>query len=158
MKNTRLKISGLIASSFLSMAVSSVFAASPVGYWQTIDDVTSKPKSIVEIKELPNHTLQGRVVKLYTDPAKVCTACSGDKKDQPILGMTVMHSLRLTQAEEQLWSNGEILDPKNGKTYHCNLRVSNNDTDLQVRGYLGVPLFGRTQTWHRVTDIKAALS
>lgn len=127
---------------------------SPVGYWQTIDDVSGKAKSIVQITELPDHTLEGKVVKLYTDPNKVCVACHGDKKDKPIVGMVIMHGLKQVAKTPNVWAKGEILDPKNGKTYQCDIKKSIDNNELDVRGYLGVSLFGRSQTWKSVPDSK----
>ncbi len=125
---------------------------SPVGYWQTIDDVSGKAKSIVQISELPDHSLEGKVVKLYTDPNKVCVACKGDKKDKPILGMVIMQGLKQVTDTPNLWSSGKILDPKNGKTYQCDIKISSDNKELNVRGYIGLSLFGRTQTWKSVPN------
>jgi uncharacterized protein (DUF2147 family) len=57
------------------------------------------------------------------------------------------------------WSDGEILDPKNGKTYRCDIQLTDNGEKLNVRGYIGITLFGRSQTWERVnwTEEKAQL-
>lgn len=125
---------------------------SPVGYWQTIDDASGEAKSIVQISELPNHSLEGKVVKLYTDPNKVCVACKGDKKDKPIVGMVIMQGLTQVTDTPNVWSKGHILDPKNGKTYQCDIKISSDNKELNVRGYIGVSLFGRTQTWKSVPN------
>ena len=128
----------------------SIFAAipeSPVGYWKTIDDVSGETKSIIEISSLPNHTLEGRVVKLFQHPEKICTECKDSRKNQPILGMVVMQGLHQAHPNDNLWDDGSILDPKNGKIYRCNLQLTDNNQKLLVRGYLGIPLFGRSQTW-----------
>ena len=125
-------------------------AQSPVGYWKTIDDITGQPKSIVQVYANGDQTLNGRVVKLLAsgeDPNKLCTACTGTRHNQKIVGMIVMEGMK---ANGNKWDSGHILDPKNGKTYRCTLRLINNGSDMQVRGYIGISLFGRTQTWIRV--------
>ncbi len=123
---------------------------SPVGYWKTIDDLTGKPKSIVQISQNSNQMLTAKVIKIFPvnkHQNKICTACQGEKHNQPIVGMVIMSGLKL--AEKQ-WTNGHILDPENGKTYQCTVRLTEQGKRLYVHGYVGFPLFGRSQTWERV--------
>jgi uncharacterized protein (DUF2147 family) len=126
-----------------------VYAGSPVGVWRTIDDKTGKERSIVRIHEV-NGELQGVVEKLFDfpgdDPKHLCTDCKDERKDKPIVGMTILWGLK---KNGDSWSGGEILDPKNGKIYRCKLTPSADDKTLDVRGYYGVSLIGRSQTWHR---------
>ncbi|MDD3458608.1 MAG: DUF2147 domain-containing protein [Weeksellaceae bacterium] len=124
------------------------YAQSPIGVWKTIDDKTGKEKSYVQIYETKSGKLQGKVVKILTpgrEDAK-CTDCSGDNKDKPINGMVILWGLEKNGSE---WSGGHILDPNNGKQYKCKISLKDSDT-LSVRGFLGVSLLGRTQTWYRV--------
>lgn len=123
---------------------------SPVGLWKTIDDVSGETKSIVQIRSQNSNELSGSVVKLFKNPNKRCDACEGEKHNQPILGMEVITSLQPSKENKLEWVNGTILDPKNGKTYHCNIRLTDNGHKLIVRGFIGLPLFGRSQTWERV--------
>jgi len=127
--------------------------ASAIGYWKTIDDATGEVKSIVKITQTNDNGLTARIVKLFKDPSRRCTACEGDKKDQPILGMEVMKGLQPSKDVAQAWDSGSILDPKNGKTYHCQIHLADGGRHLNVRGFIGLPLFGRTQTWVRVKDV-----
>lgn len=131
-------------------------ANSPVGYWKTIDDVTGKPKAIIEISESKDKTLIGQVRKIFvadnTGQTKRCTACDGENHNQPIVGMVVLQKLQKNKENPAQWENGTILDPKTGKIYQCNLQALRNDK-LNVRGYIGLPLFGRTQTWIKVQNI-----
>jgi uncharacterized protein (DUF2147 family) len=126
--------------------------ASPVGLWKTVDDVTGQTKSIVAISEDENGMLVGRVVKLFKDPTKRCVACQGNLKNKPILGLEVMKNLKSNKDNQQEWVGGRILDPKNGKTYHCNLKLLEDGQKLRVRGFIGLPLFGRTQTWTKINQ------
>jgi len=118
------------------------------GLWQTIDDKTGQPKSVVELFERDN-ALFGRVVKIFPRAGKsdnpVCKKCPGDLKNQPVLGMEVVQGL---QKEGAVWSNGKILDPENGKRYTCKLWQEHGR--LQVRGYL--MMFYRTQEWLRYAE------
>lgn len=124
------------------------FAQSPVGTWKTIDDNTGKEKSQVRIYATPSGSLQGEVVKI-ADPARqnaTCTACTGTRKDKPIKGMVILWGLKKDGEE---WSGGQILDPEKGKLYKCNIKPKGKN-ELEVRGYLGFSLIGRTQVWQRV--------
>lgn len=132
-------------------AASSSFTSSPIGYWKTIDDVTGKPKSIVQIWKAENNALMGKVIKIFPRPGadlkRVCTACEGNLRNQPIVGMVILSGLKASHSQ---WGNGHILDPDNGKTYNCALHTAENGKKLSVRGYIGIPLLGRSQTWERV--------
>jgi len=133
-------------------ATPAVPLSSPVGYWKTIDDVSGKPKSIIKIWKSSSESLMGKVVRIFPKPGedaehKLCTACKGELHNQPVVGMVILSGLT---PEEKQWTNGKILDPANGKVYDCNVRLTANGQKLQVRGYIGMPLFGRSQTWERV--------
>lgn len=142
----------------LCVASLPVFAADTGvdGYWRTIDDVTGKPKAIIHISESQDHTLTGKILKIFPRPGydqnEVCAACEGDKHNQRIVGMTVMNQVKADPDNKNLYTKGSILDPNNGKTYHCNVLLTQGGQQLEVRGYLGIPLFGRSQTWVRVNS------
>lgn len=124
--------------------------ASPVGTWKTLDDKTGQEKSIVEITE-QSGVLEGKVLEILTEPEggknKLCDKCKGERKDQPVVGMTILWGLALDGDE---WKGGKILDPKNGKIYKSKLKVTAGGNELDVRGYIGIAVLGRTQTWKRV--------
>lgn len=124
-------------------------AASPVGVWKTIDDETGEAKSLVQISEV-NGELQGRIIKLFRkpgeDPAPLCTKCEGERHNQPVIGMTVLWGLR--PAGEK-FEGGHVLDPKKGKIYNAAIKVSSDGRTLEMRGFIGFSLLGRTQTWVR---------
>ena len=123
----------------------------PVGLWKTIDDTSGKPRALVRITEI-NGTLQGRIEKLFLDPDEPqnskCVACTDARKDQPIVGLTIVSGLR-KETDAPVWSGGEILDPKNGKIYKSKATLIDGGKKLDVRGYIGIALIGRTQTWVR---------
>ncbi|HAV06834.1 MAG TPA: DUF2147 domain-containing protein [Pseudomonas sp.] len=136
----------------LPLAFSSLASAadSPAGRWQTIDDETGKPKSIVEIQQAADGSLTGKVVEILQSdhgPNPLCTECEGERKDQPITGMTILWDLK--PDGEQVWSNGTILDPAKGKTYRSKARLLDGGNKLEVRGYIGIEALGRSQTWVR---------
>jgi uncharacterized protein (DUF2147 family) len=125
-------------------------AASPAGRWRTIDDETHRPKSIVRLWERDG-VLYGNIVEVFPEPGKpadpICDKCEGALKDKPVKGMMFMWGLKRDGKD---WSGGRILDPANGKIYRCTVRVVSGGARLKVRGYIGVSLIGRTQTWEWV--------
>lgn len=130
------------------MSVAVMAQSSPVGVWKTVDDATGETKSHVEIYE-KGGKFHGKIIKLLLKPADtVCESCTGDKKNQPLVGMNILWDVK---PYKDYWSYGKIMDPENGKEYKLNIWFEDNDTDkLQLRGYIGMPALGRTQTWHRV--------
>ena len=124
--------------------------ASPVGLWNTISDKDGKPTAVVEIRQVDNE-LSGVVRELLVaaDPGdSVCSKCSGVRHMQRVIGMEILWHMK---PDGDHWSGGEILDPENGKTYRATLTVADSGQKLIVRGYIGLPLFGRSQTWLRRT-------
>jgi len=94
--------------------------------------------------------VRGRVEKVLrkdADPAAKCDKCSDDRKNQPVVGMEIIRGAKKASGKN-VWEDGEILDPENGKTYALRLTPIENGAKLEVRGSIGP--FGRTQTWVRV--------
>lgn len=122
----------------------------PVGLWKTIDDDGKTEKSLVRIGE-QGGVLVGSIDKLLDPKAAAdakCDKCTDDRKDKPVLGLQIIRGVKAEG--EGVWGGGEILDPNNGKTYKTRLKPVDGGKKLEVRGYIGAPLFGRTQTWVRV--------
>jgi len=139
---------GLLAAALLASSAA-LAQASPSGLWKTIDDSTGKPRGLVEITE-KDGVYSGRVIKSFVDSdgkSKVCNKCTDARKDQPIIGMTILTGLRKTGDNE--WGGGEILDPENGKVYKSKMSLAEDGKKLNVRGFIGISLLGRTQTWER---------
>jgi uncharacterized protein (DUF2147 family) len=121
--------------------------ASPAGLWKTIDDETGQAKALVRISEDAG-VLSGRIEKLFNPgrPNPVCDQCGDDRKGKPIEGMTILEGLKRS---DDGWEGGEILDPNKGKVYRARAKLVDGGSRLEVRGFVGVSLFGRTQTWIR---------
>ena len=122
---------------------------SPIGTWNTIDDETKKPKSLVRITE-KDGIISGMVEKIV-DPAKQdskCDECPSDdpRKGKPVIGMTILTGLK--KDGDGVYTGGSILDPANGKTYNAKVTVIEGGKKLEMRG--SVLFIGRTQTWVRV--------
>lgn len=144
--------SALIACALVLATAAYAADTTPVGTWTQVDDATGKPKSIIEITQQPDGALQGVVKQVLfsnqgTHP--ICDKCEGERHNQPVDGMVVMWDVKQDGAA---WGGGKILDPNNGKTYKVKLTLTDNGQKLDVRGYIGMPMLGRTQTWLRKTD------
>ena len=144
-------------SRFLYIALFSIFqvanslaqAIDPViGQWKTIDDKTNTVKSIISI-QLVNDQLQGTIMKTFPTagekPITNCDLCKDQRKGAPLIGMVIMSGLKAQSPG--VWGGGEILDPKEGEVYKVKITASADGKKLDVRGYIGVPMLGRTQTW-----------
>jgi uncharacterized protein (DUF2147 family) len=135
----------------LGMSAMSVMAQmTPVGLWQTIDDKDGKALSEVRITETAG-VVNGKIEKRLTSDAKptdICSECTDDRKDKPILGLEILRGLKKTDGKD-VWEGGTIVDPKNGKIYRAKVTPIDGGAKLEMRGFVGNPMFGRTQTWVR---------
>ena len=132
--------------SFLCIISFSINAQTIFGKWENRDEETNKVDSVIEIYE-KNGKAYAKIIEI-TDREKqnsVCDKCKDERKNKPILGMNILTGLSKNNDE---WSGGKILDPKNGKIYSCFIQLKNNNK-LKVRGYVGAALFGRTVYWYR---------
>lgn len=135
-----------VAAMLAILPVAAFAQSSPIGRWKTIDDETGKVKSIVEIQQMTNGTLQGRVVDVLSSdrgPNPKCDKCDGANKGKPVKGMTILWGLRESGSG---WAGGTILDPAKGKTYKSKAKMLSADK-LGVSGCLA--FICREQTWVR---------
>lgn len=131
----------VMAVSYLPLALA---AASPAGTWTTIDDKTGQKRAVVNIS-VSGGTLSGTIVKVYPQPGDtgICHNCPGAFKGKKIQGLRFVWGLK--DKGNGVWDGGSILDPKTGKIYRAKMTLEGNK--LYVRGYVGVSMLGRTQTW-----------
>lgn len=117
------------------------------GKWKSFDDETLEAKSVVDIFEKEGK-YYGRIIRLFRkaneDPDPICTECDTEdpRFNKKVIGMEILRDMKKIGNE---FSEGTILDPKNGKIYNCKIWIEGSD--LKLRGYWG-PFF-RTQTWKR---------
>lgn len=140
----RITLTALLAGAASLAAAQST----PVGLWRTVDDETKQEKSLVRIVD-NGGVLAGKVEKL-NDPSKQdakCDKCTDARKDQPVLGMTIVEGVK-KNPDEAYWDGGTILDPNNGKVYRVRMTPKDGGKTLEVRGFIGP--FYRNQTWLRV--------
>lgn len=144
-----MRFAAILLLAFAAHAFAQTPDASPAGVWQTFDDDTRAAKALVEISEHAG-VLSGRVVKLFPasgeNPDPHCAYCPGERRGQPVLGMTMLWDFR---RDGDHWNGGEVLDPESGDVYRATLQLRDGGKTLDVRGYIGIPLLGRSQLWVR---------
>ena len=125
-----------------------LFAQNPLlGEWITVDDATGEQKSIVRIYQADNGKYYGTIIQLLEENGEtaVCTECTGEDHNKPIVGLTIIRDMQLKDGELR---EGKVLDPDNGKFYYA--KVYLKDGKLILRGSLDkAGLLGRSQTWLR---------
>ena len=121
-----------------------------VGVWKTYSDQTGLAESLIRIDHVDGQ-LRGVVLEIFAPPAPsaqpLCEECVGALKNQPVVGLSILRAVPEPNGQQ---ARGEILNPEDGRTYQCLLRPIDSGKALEVRGYIGLPLFGRTQRWVRV--------
>ena len=137
-----------IAALALCSATATLAQMTPVGTWHTTDEKTKELKSEVQITEAGG-VLTGKVTKLLRKEAKqdaVCDECTDDRKGKPMLGLEIIRGAKKVDGKD-VWEDGKIMDPENGKSYTLKMTPIEGGRKLEVRGSIGP--FGRTQTWVR---------
>ena len=149
MKSSRSPLGASVAATLMCTATLASAQNSPVGLWRNVDDKTGEARAEVRITERDG-ALFGRIEKRLAADAKpdaVCTQCSDDRKGQPMTGLEIIRGAKKA-AGKDVWEDGKILDPENGRNYTLRLTPVDGGRKLEVRGSLGP--FGRTQTWLRI--------
>ena len=125
---------------------------SAVGVWEQVDENSGKPESWFKIVQR-NGVYEGNIVKIFFKPGEdenwVCSKCEGSEKGAPVLGLALIKGMRRNGLS---YEDGTIMDPRDGSVYRALMKLSPDGQKLEVRGYLGISLFGRSQVWNRLPD------
>jgi uncharacterized protein (DUF2147 family) len=137
----------LVAAAALMSPAAWADNASPVGLWRNIDDVSGKPRALIRITE-SNGTLQGKIERVFLAPSEsgTCEKCEGTLRNAPVVGLVILSGLK---KDGVAYTGGQILDPDNGKVYSSKINLTDGGKKLDVRGYIGVSILGRSQIWNR---------
>jgi len=146
----RLGFLALCAAVLALVGASTASAASPAGTWEIISDQDGKPRVLIQLS-IVGGQLQGVLTKSLRgeDPNKLCVPCKGAQHNQRIIGMRVLWGLTPVAGDGLSWQGGQILDPDSGNVYSAKLNESADGKTITVRGFIGISLLGRTQTWLR---------
>jgi uncharacterized protein (DUF2147 family) len=142
----------LLAMLLPAAGVSARAEPSAVGLWEQVDEKTGRAESWFKINDRGG-VYEGQIVKIFFKPGEdenwVCDKCEGADRGKPVLGLTLVKGMRRNGAT---YEGGTIMDPRDGTVYRARMELSPDGQQLEVRGYVGIALFGRSQTWRRLPD------
>jgi uncharacterized protein (DUF2147 family) len=122
------------------------------GFWQDADE-EGRPQAWFYFTE-KDGVYNGRIVRMFKKPGDpdtppTCQKCTGDQKGAPMLGLQIVTGMKRNGGS---YTDGSILDPRDGSVYHAQMELSADGKELSVRGYLGIPMLGQTQIWTHLPD------
>jgi uncharacterized protein (DUF2147 family) len=121
--------------------------SSPEGLWQPLDS-SGKPQGLIRIYQ-DQGMYFGRIQPSSPsdDDRARCVRCTDERKDQPIIGMLLIRNMR---QQGDGYEGGDIVDPDTGRLYGCKFRLIDGGHNMIMRGFYGLSVLGRSQTWRRV--------
>ena len=133
---------------------SATHAADLTGKWKAVDDKTGYSRADIEITKNANGTYTGKIYNTRPLPNSplvgYCYKCKGALKDAPIVGLNFIYNFKQNPEKPNEYISGNVLDPLSGNIYSGTIKVNPKGNRLTLRGYVGISLLGRSQTWVRI--------
>ena len=130
----------------------------PDGYFVTVDDKSGQPRGLVEMRRNADGELEGFLRGTFVageDMSRSCETCRDELLNQPLYGLRIVYGL--DEDTPTKFKKGRVVDPESGDTYKAKVRYSDDFGEVELRGYVGTPILGRSQTWRRATSEEIAL-
>ncbi|RYY77987.1 MAG: DUF2147 domain-containing protein [Moraxellaceae bacterium] len=128
-------------------------AADLTGTWRTIDDKTGVVRAHIKMTKQADGGYIGTLVEDFPaageTPLVTCNKCPAPYTNKPIIGLQILKGFREDPNHPNNFIDGKVLDPRSGHIYSGKAKLSSDGRKFRLRGYVGISVLGRSQTWLR---------